>query len=74
MAEIWLSSARRDAVTLAAQAIDRHLKTRPLEVGESRELGRRVLLAPPLGVIYRVQANDLAVRVLRVWEFRSRAS
>lgn len=73
LAELWLSSTRREAVTLSAQAIDHHLRTRPLEVGESRELGRRVLLAPPLGAIYRVQASDLTVRGLRIWEFKSRA-
>jgi hypothetical protein len=70
--EIWLASRFRHAVTQAAQAIDQELATRPLEVGESREFGRRILLVIPLGVVYRAFPEKKLVRVLRAWEIKRR--
>ena len=72
--EIWLSSRRRDAVTRAAQAIDRELEAHPFDVGESRDFGQRILLAMPLGVVYEVRSENKLVRVLRVWEIKRRSA
>jgi hypothetical protein len=59
----------RQAVTDAANEIDRLLAIEPLDIGESREEGRRILLVPPLGVTFYVVSEDRIVRVLDVWSF-----
>ena len=73
LTEIWLASRFRSVVTQAAQAIDQELAIRPLDVGESRDFGQRILLAMPLGVIYQLHSERRIVRVLRVWEIRRRS-
>ena len=72
LARLWLDAATRHIVTQAANRIDSLLQTQPNEVGESRAGGRRILLVPPLGAIYRIFEADLQVRVLRVWYFSKR--
>jgi hypothetical protein len=67
---LWLESEDRSALTTAANEIDRLLRTCPLEVGESREKNRRMLLVRPLGVQYSVSEDDRVVRVLHVWRYR----
>lgn len=74
LTEIWLESSDREAVTLAARHIDRDLETRPLDVGESRESVRRIILSGPLGVAYSIREDDMLVRVLRVWPIRRQAN
>jgi hypothetical protein len=69
LAELWLSSSERDAVTAASHIIDQNLQLDPLSQGESRPGGRRILFEAPLGVIYRVEEQDSIVRVLHVWLF-----
>jgi plasmid stabilization system protein ParE len=73
LAEIWMTAADRAAVTQSARDIDRLLETRPMDIGESRESGRRIYFSPPLGIAYSVRPDDLQVRVLRVWRVRDRA-
>ena len=70
LVEIWLRATDRQSVTVAAQAIDRALELDPEEVGESREFNQRVVLVPPLGLVYIVRPSDALVRILRVWEVR----
>jgi len=56
----------------AADEIDRRLGTNPLGDGESREDDLRILLIPPLGVMYRVSPADRIVHVFEVWSYRQR--
>ncbi len=69
---IWLrlASAQRRALTAATHAIDGRLASDPLNEGESRPGGRRVLLLPPLGVAYRVDPQRQTVTVLQAWYIR----
>lgn len=71
LAEIWIGAdpAGRTAMTAATREIDAQLTTNPDEAGESREPGRRILLAPPLGVKFRVERRNQTVVVLKVWQF-----
>jgi hypothetical protein len=68
LANIWLDSAKRQAVTDAARMIDQRLAHDPRSQGESRDAGRRVLYVPPLAVIFKVNSKSKKVRVLTVWE------
>jgi len=69
---IWMSadSALRQAITTATHQIDQQLTTDPLGASESRSGGRRILLASPLGILFRMEADGQTVSVLRVWLFR----
>jgi len=67
LASIWNESADRADVTVAANTIDRLLRTSPQDQGESRSGITRIMFVHPLGVIYDVQQEDRLVSVLRVW-------
>ena len=54
----------RGAVAAAADAIDASLEQDPLSEGESREAGTRILIVPPLAVLFDVLEQD---RVVSVW-------
>jgi hypothetical protein len=70
LAGVWLEAPDRQAVADAADDVDRRLRYLPEQQGESRPEGRRMLIVPPLAVIYRVSPADCLVRVLGVWRFR----
>ena len=74
LAESWLAAPDRNAVTAAAYAIERLLEVDPLRAGESRPNGRRILLEPPLGVLFEVDSKREVVRVVKVWHFERRTS
>jgi plasmid stabilization system protein ParE len=74
LAEIWLKASDRQAVTDAAQAIDKLLEADPMEVGESRAGGRRILINSPLVVIFNVSVESGTVVVARVRRSRREAS
>jgi plasmid stabilization system protein ParE len=67
LAELWMQASDRSAVTAAANRIDVLLQFDPDNQGESRDRGRRLLVEPPLGVIFRVNHQKRIVYVLRVW-------
>jgi len=69
LAVLWMETDDRSEVTAAANHIDRELAVRPDEAGESRDQGRRILLVPPLGALYRVHPELQLVHVLTVWSF-----
>lgn len=69
LADIWLQATDRDAVTRASNTIDRLLAIDPLNEGESRSRGRRILFVPPLGVIFAVREDDRCVDILNVWGY-----
>jgi hypothetical protein len=70
LATLWMKSKDREVVTSSANEIDRRLRLNPHQQGECRSQGRRILLVPPLGVVYRVNDDDRLVRVLHVWRFQ----
>ena len=74
LASIWLQadSTTREAITAAVQSIDQWLQTDPHLQGESRERGRRVLFAPPLGIDFEFDFRGRVVTVLHVWRFTKR--
>ncbi len=76
LARLWqrADAAQRDRITLASNQIDLRLRRNPQQDGESRDRGRRILLIPPLGVLYRVFEDDKLVRVVMAWEFKTRSA
>jgi hypothetical protein len=66
---LWLQATDRNAIAQASHRIDQVLKTNPELQGESREKGRRILLEPPLGILFRVDSQARIVYVLSVWQF-----
>ena len=66
LADLWLSSPNRDAVTTATDAIDRKLAEDAPKQGTELSEGLRSLFEPPLRVIFTVREDDRIVEVLRV--------
>jgi len=71
LADVWTQAEDRSAVTAAVQQIDRELRSDPDSRGESRAEGRRVLLIPPLGVLFTVAPERQTVFVVGVWSFKT---
>ena len=67
LATLWMNAPDRNAVALAADAIDAFLRRDPLAHGESRLGHSRVMFVPPLAVTYEVQELDRLVTVTGVW-------
>jgi hypothetical protein len=59
----------RRAILKATQAIDRLLSSAPHEQGESREAGRRVIFADPVGVEFEIDDANRRVNVVRAWAY-----
>jgi hypothetical protein len=51
----------------AAKLIERELAVGPASVGEQRIGTIRVVIVPPLGMHFRVNAEDRQVLVLAIW-------
>ena len=68
LSEIWMESLDRPGVTDAANGIDSVLALCPQEQGEERDEGTRILIVPPLAIIYEVSDDDRRVTVLSVKE------
>jgi plasmid stabilization system protein ParE len=66
LARIWTGAANRNAVSAAAEEIDRLLRADPLKQGESRSGAMRVLFIDPLGIFFHVAESDRIVSVVRV--------
>jgi hypothetical protein len=63
LAEIWIDSTQRAAVTLAAKSIDDELREHPFDVGESRGGLERITFSGPLGAAFSISEKDCIVRV-----------
>jgi plasmid stabilization system protein ParE len=74
LAELWLASANRESITLAASQIDKQLRHNPEAGGESRASGRRIFIVRPLAVVYRVLHDDRIVQVSNVRQVGSGAA
>ena len=64
LAEVWISAPDRAAVSTAANTIDLLLRAAPLDQGEARSGNTRILIVPPLAVVYEIHADDRRVEVL----------
>ena len=69
LAEFWVSAADRQAITNAADDVDRKLRRDPVDQGESRDQNRRVFYVSPLAVMFEIDDDDRKVHVLDVWLF-----
>ena len=67
LADLWMRSVDRQAVSDAAQRLERMLGNDPLNVGESRSGVTRLAFDAPLGVMFDVSIDDCLVTVLHVW-------
>jgi hypothetical protein len=66
LATIWMDATDRNAVSVAAEELEAHLKNDPLRAGESRGGKRRLLIEPPLALDYEADFDDMLVTVIRV--------
>lgn len=64
--ELWLAARDRQAITEAIDRIDLLLSTSPERVGEDF-YGDRLLVVPPIHVIYVVHHADRRVDVEQIW-------
>jgi plasmid stabilization system protein ParE len=68
LATIWTSAVNRRAVARAADMVDAELRRDGHTKGESRSGEDRVLIVPPLGVLFEARESDRTIEVLSVWE------
>jgi hypothetical protein len=71
LADLWNAGPDRGAIASAADEIDARLKRNPQAEGEDREEGRRILIIPPLAVIFKVYEPDRTVWVSDVWRWNA---
>ncbi len=62
LADIWLRASDPQAVTDAANEVDRILRVSPLDVGIESGQGR-VFVVLPLAVVYTVSPDDCLVTI-----------
>ncbi len=67
LADLWMRSADRQAVTDAARRLDQLLGNDPQSVGESRRGISRIAFDDPLGIVFDLLEDDRLVTVLQVW-------
>ncbi len=67
LANLWLHTADRRAVTAAGDAIDAQLRRDPFATSESRGGQTRLMIESPLVVAYEVIPDDCLVSVWAVW-------
>lgn len=66
LAEIWIAAADRNAVTSAANRIDGQLRRDPHNHGEARDERARIVIVPPLAIVYDIYDDDRLVCILSV--------
>jgi plasmid stabilization system protein ParE len=66
LAEIWIRTQDRNAVTAATSAIDQHLAVDAGAKGTELSEGLHAFHAAPLRVLFAVREDDRIVEVLRV--------
>jgi mRNA-degrading endonuclease RelE of RelBE toxin-antitoxin system len=66
LADVWMNSPDPDAVRTAVDEIERRLRRDPLALGESRELGHRIVFEPPVSLIYWIDAVQRIVTVVSI--------
>lgn len=66
LADIWLAAGNRDSVNEAVRRIDAFLARSYQTAGEDYLSGTRLLVAPPLVVVYSIEHDDCRANVLAV--------
>ena len=66
LADHWLRSPDRKAITAAVHIIDRELAEDAPVKGTMLREGLRALFSPPLRVLFSIREDDRVVEVLRV--------
>jgi len=67
LAELWLDNpAIRPEITEAADQIDRALANVPATIGISVSSRSRLVVPPPLSVLYWISERDMQVRVIHL--------
>ena len=68
---MWMTAgaAMRRRIAQAVQRIILQLSADPQNAGESRDRGRRVMREAPVGVLFKVDAKRMRVRILQIWEY-----
>jgi hypothetical protein len=64
--DTWLESTRRESVTSAMADIDRLLSDDPFEMSVELREGLRLMIVPPLRILFSVREGDRIVEVARV--------
>jgi len=69
LTRIWLDadSQIRKHITQSCHRLEESIQRSPFDVGESRTGDIRVAFDPPLGVLFRVDAQNRLARVIHVW-------
>jgi len=67
LADLWMDSKTRGAITAAANQLDRNLSEDADQLGESRDQFIRIAFESPLGIEFEVDTEDRKVLVLGVW-------
>jgi hypothetical protein len=70
----WLDAdtAEREAITTASHSIEKEIKLRPYEKGESRPEGERIFFNAPLAVLFRIEEQTQSVIIEQAWVFHTR--
>jgi hypothetical protein len=63
----WNAAGRPDAATRAFEAIENELNTDADQCGESREGIQRILLVPPIGVIFEARQDVGEAFIIDAW-------
>jgi hypothetical protein len=69
LARLYNAARDKQAVTDAANQLERELSRSPGVVGESRGIKLRVTFEKPLGILYEVSEADRKVQLIHVWRF-----
>ena len=72
LGNIWLETVDREAIANAADEIDRLLASIPIEASESRSGPTRVIIEPPLTVLFDLSPDDATVAVTAVTRWKRR--
>jgi hypothetical protein len=70
----WIAANEPEAGIRAFDAIEETLSEDAHDQGESREGDRRILIVPPLGVIFRARRDTGEVLILDAWMISGRGA
>jgi plasmid stabilization system protein ParE len=66
LAEVWTAAEDQQGVTEASYRIEAQIRANPLGAGESRDEDERIVIDPPLRVLYHVDQARQVVHVTAV--------
>ena len=71
LADLWTNSDSSDRreINQAVSSIEDELARDPLQAGESRPAGNRIVMEAPIAVVFNVDPDKQEVRVLQIWRY-----